>query len=138
MTSTHSASDWLNSFAPCFCFPRSLLIPSDTCLLISLNRIFALSNDSLLVTSYLPVENVLRDLEPMIAAQHYRNLVLLGPNLISLCWSPPFCKIFSRFRRSASACISIACLVEAAEMISRISYWMLQALAVPLTILTTA
>ena len=34
-----------------FWFSRSLLIPSETCLLISLNRIFTLSNDSLLVTS---------------------------------------------------------------------------------------
>ena len=60
-----------------FFFSRSLLIPSETCLLILLNRIFTLSNDSLLVTSSPPVENVLRDLELMIAAQHYRNLVAL-------------------------------------------------------------
>ena len=34
-----------------FWFSRSLLIPLETCLLISLNRIFTLSNGSLLVTS---------------------------------------------------------------------------------------
>ena len=50
-------------------------------MLISLNRIFTLSNDSLFVTSSLPVENELRDFELMIAAQHYPNLVVfLGPN----------------------------------------------------------
>ena len=79
MTSTHSASDLLNSFAP-FWFSRSLLIPLETSLLISLSRIFTLSNDSLLVTSSFPVENVLRDLVLMTAAQHFRNLVFFGPN----------------------------------------------------------
>ena len=77
MTSTHSASDLLNSFAPCFSLPLSLLVPSETCLLISINWIFTLSNDSLLVTSSLPVANVLRDLELMIAAQHYRAASVL-------------------------------------------------------------
>ena len=46
MTSTNSASD-----SSPFWFSLSLLIPSETCLLISLNRIFTLSNDSLHVTS---------------------------------------------------------------------------------------
>ena len=64
--------------------------------------------------------NVLQDLKLMIAAQHYRNLVAFsGPKLISLCWSPSLCKISSRLRPSASTCISIACLLEAGEMISR-------------------
>ena len=74
MTSTNSASDLLNSFAP-FWFSLSLLIPSETCLLISRNRIFTVSNDSLLAASSVSVENVLRDLELMTAVQHHRNLV---------------------------------------------------------------
>ena len=112
-----------------FWFSLSLLLPSETCLLISLNQIFTLSDDSLLVTSScFGWECALGSSADDCCSTLWKSCGFLRAKLISLCSSPSLCKISSRLRRSASACISIACLVEAGEMISRISYGMLQAL----------
>mmetsp|Transcript_145046 Transcript_145046/g.404060 ORF Transcript_145046/g.404060 Transcript_145046/m.404060 type:complete len:231 (+) Transcript_145046:361-1053(+) len=59
----------------------------------------------------------------------------------SLCLSPSLCRTSARRRRSASACISMACLMDEGGMMSRISYlktWTPQACAASLTIVTMA
>mmetsp|Transcript_51707 Transcript_51707/g.110558 ORF Transcript_51707/g.110558 Transcript_51707/m.110558 type:complete len:248 (-) Transcript_51707:383-1126(-) len=59
----------------------------------------------------------------------------------SLCLSPSLWSTSARRRRSASACISIACLMDDGGMMSRISYlkhWMPQASAALLTMDTMA
>ena len=60
-------------------------------------------------------QHVRRDLELMNVVQHCRNLLALRcVELILLCWSPSLCKLSARLMCSASACISVAYLIEAA------------------------
>ena len=131
-TSTISASDLLKFFVSLVCagFGFKSHLFSTGCLLTP-------SEMSLLITCA-SIEQVRRGLELMNVVQHFRHLVVFPrAELMLPCWSSSLCKISSRLRRSASVCISIAFLIDAVEM-TLLSYWMLQALAVPLTILTTA
>ena len=113
MTSTNSASDLLKFFASLVFRCLWLVLSSDTVGDMIVDLLCASAS----------IEHVRRDLGLMNVLQHCRNLVCSSLRQADFALLVSFTSVRSPscLRRSASAYISIDCLIEAGEITSRIS-----------------